>query len=62
MKEVTLKLTENEVQMILTTLGREIERQDENLDYVMSNDLFDAITEEIEDMEKLQEKIANQIY
>lgn len=62
MKEVTLKLTENEVQMILTTLGNEIERQDENLDYEMSNDLVDAITEEIADMEKLQEKIENQIY
>ena len=62
MKEVTLKLTENEVQMILTTLGNEIERQEENLDYGMSNDLVDAITEEIADMEHLQEKIENQIY
>ena len=62
MKEVTLKLTENEVQMILTTLGNEIERQDEKLDYGMSNDLVDAITEEIADMEHLQEKIVNQIY
>lgn len=62
MKEVTLKLTQDEVQMILTTLGNEIERQDENLDYEMSNDLVDAITEEIADMEKLQNKIENQIY